>query len=90
MVSNDLYMQLRSSAGRVPFLLYGLPKVHKQAVPFQPIVSFVTSHTYQLSKFLVSVLAPLVGRTSTYVRNSNSHAEFISRTDLSVMTLWVC
>ena len=70
MVSKDLYMQLRSLAGRVS-LLYGLPKVHKQAVPFRPIVSFVTSHTYQLSKFLVSVLAPLVGRTSTYVRNCN-------------------
>ena len=55
-------MQLRSSAGRVP-LLYGLPKVHKQAVPLRPIVSFVTSLTYQLSKFLVSVLVPLVGQT---------------------------
>ena len=59
-LSSNLYMQLRSSAGRVP-LLYGLPKVHKQAVPLQPIVSFVTSPTYQLSKFLFSVLAPLVG-----------------------------
>ena len=62
-------MQLRSSAGRVP-LLYGLPKVHKQAVPLLPIVSFVTFPTYQLSKFLIGVLGPLVGQTSSYVKNS--------------------
>ena len=70
-------MQLRSSGGRVP-LLYGLPKVRKQAVPLRPIVSFVTSPTYQLSKFLVGVLAPLVGQTSSYVKNSKSFAEFIT------------
>ena len=74
---DDLYIQLRSSAGRVP-LLYGLPKVHKQAVPLWPIVSFVTFPTYQLSKFLNGVLGPLVGQTSFYVKNSKSFAEFIT------------
>ena len=41
-LSNDLYMELKSSADRVP-LLYGLPKVHKQAVSLRSVVSFVTS-----------------------------------------------
>ena len=74
---DDLYIQLRSSAGRVP-LLSGLPKVHKQAVPLRPIVSFVTFPTYQLSKFLIGVLGPLVGQISSYVKNSKSFAEFIT------------
>ena len=73
---NDLYMQLRNLAGRVP-LLYGLPKVHKLDAPFYPIVSFMTSSTYQLSMFLASILAPLVGWTSSYVKNSKSFVEFI-------------
>ena len=74
---DDLYMQLRSLAGRVP-LLYELSKVHKQAVALWPIVSFVTSPTYQLSKFLNGVLAPVVGQTSSYVKNSKAFAEFIA------------
>ena len=35
-LSNDLYMQLKSSAGRVP-LLYGLPKVHNRLSPSDPL-----------------------------------------------------
>ena len=79
---NDVYAQLRSSAGRTP-LMYGLPKVHKQDVPLRPIVSFVSSPTYQLSKFLASILAPLVGRTSSYVRNSKSFVDFITTQTLA-------
>ena len=91
-------MQLRSSGGRVP-LLYGLSKVHKQAVPLRHIVSFVTSPTYQLSKFLVGLLAPLVGQTSSYVKNSKSFAEFITTQALmeeeilvsfDVVSLFIC
>ena len=46
-----LYEKLRSSAGRNP-LLYGLPKVHKPQIPLRPIVSFLQSPTYELSKHL--------------------------------------
>ena len=56
----NLYHCLRSSAGKPP-LLYGLPKVHKPNVPLRPIVSFVNSPTYHLSKHLVNILSPLVG-----------------------------
>ena len=37
----------------------------------------MTSPTHQLSMFLVGVLAPLVGQTSSYVKNSKSFAVFI-------------
>ena len=69
----DAYSRLRSSAGRVP-LLYGLPKVHKPAVPLRPIVSFVSFPTYELSKFLTGLLSPIVG---SHVRNSQAFVEFM-------------
>ena len=73
-----VYSHLRSSAGSTP-QLYGLPKVHKQDIPLWPIVSFVASPTYRLSRFLANLLAPVVGRSSSHVRNSKDFAEFISQ-----------
>ena len=76
-ISERLYQRLRSSAGKVP-LLYGLPKVHKPGTPLRPIVSFVNSPTYALSKHLVTILSPLVGRSHSHVRNSFDFASFIA------------
>ena len=49
--NTETYYHICSSAAGVS-CLYGLPKVHKPDVPLHPIVSFVSSHTYALSKFL--------------------------------------
>ena len=76
-ISDTLYNRLRCSAGRIP-LLYALPKIHKPEVPLRPIVSFVSSPTYYLSKHLVHILSPLVGNTQHSVRNSSDFATFIS------------
>ena len=76
-ISERLYQWLRSSAGKVP-LLYGLPKVHKPGTPLRPIVSFVNSPTYTLSKHLVTILSPLVGRCHSHVRNLFDFASFIA------------
>ena len=54
-LSGKTYYHLHSSAAGV-LRLYGLPKVHKSDVPLCPIVSFVSSPTYALSKFLASLL----------------------------------
>ena len=54
----DTYSWLRSSASRVP-LLYGRPKVHKPGAPLRPIVLFVSSPMYELSKFLAGLLSPI-------------------------------
>ena len=62
----DLYNRLRSSGGLTP-LLYGLPKVHKPGVPLRPIVSFFSSPSYQLSKHLPKILAPLIGNSDSHV-----------------------
>ena len=49
MLPDTDYEKLWISVGVTP-RIYGLPKVHKPQVPLRPIVSFVTSPTYQLSK----------------------------------------
>ena len=73
----NTYYHLHSSAGQVPHL-YGLPKVHKQDIPLWPIVSFVSSLTYQLSKFLSSLLSPIVGLSDHHVRNSQHFTQFVT------------
>ena len=84
----SVYERLRSSAGKTP-LLYGLPKIHKPDTPLRPIVSFIHSPTYQLSKHLVSILSPLVGRSLSNVTNSSDFADFICRQTLPLNTLLV-
>ncbi len=71
-----LYYKLRSSAGKTP-LFYGLPKIHKPGIPLRPIVSFINSPTYQLSKHLVKIISPLVGKTDSHVKNSKDFSSFI-------------
>ena len=57
--------------------IYGSPKIHKPEVPLRPIVSFVTSPSYQLSKYLADILSPLVDRTPSHVKDSNEFVAFI-------------
>ena len=80
---DELYYHLQSSAGECP-LIYGLPKVHKLDFSLRPIVSFVNSPTYYLSKHLVSLLAPLVGNSPTHVKNSIQFVSFISMQTLGL------
>ena len=72
-----LYSKLCSSAGCTP-LLYGLPKTHKPGTPLRPIVPFINSSTYQLSKHLVTILSPLAGTLDSHVQNSSDFAPFIT------------
>ena len=76
-IPDHLYKQLRSASGATP-LLYDLPKIHKPEVPLRPIASFINSPSYQLSKHLVHLLAPPVGKTSSFIKNSTDFAAFIS------------
>ena len=69
--------------------LYGLPKIHKETIPLRPIVSTIGSPNYNLGKELDRILAPLVGNTSTHVKNSThfvhiAHNSVIHDNDLLV------
>ena len=62
--------------------IYGAPKVHKKDVPLRPIVNTIGSPTYELAKYVASILAPLVGKTSSYIKDSNQFVNFIKNTTL--------
>ena len=83
-LDNNLYRRLRSSGGSTP-RFYGLPKIHKNKVPvpYRPIVSFINSPTYDLSKYLSELLSPLVGRTEAHVNNSREVADFLRTVKLA-------
>ena len=67
------YRKLHPTSKQPP-RMYGLPKIHKPGTPLRPIVSFVSSFAYNLSKHLVS---PLTGNTLNTVPNSTAFAEFL-------------
>ena len=54
---------------------YGLLNIHKVNVPLRPIVSFVNSPTYNISKFLCKIIKPLMTNRFS-VKNS---IDFIDR-----------
>lgn len=60
---------LRGYAGIIP-KAYGLPKVHKDLVPMRPVVSYVGSPLYNLSKFYADILKEVVGKEKSSVKNS--------------------
>ena len=57
-IDTQRYYRLRCSVPQPPKLV-GLPKLHKPCFPMRPIVSFCGSPTYQLSKYLMTILQPL-------------------------------
>ena len=50
------HLRLSSSA---PGVMYGLPKIHKDNVPFRPILSSIGTAGYKISKFLLPFLTLL-------------------------------
>ena len=61
--------KLKSSDAIIP-RLYGLPKVHKDAIPLRPIVSFIGSATYNLCREIARIIKHLVGKSVHHVRNA--------------------
>ena len=73
-ITVPVYRQLKCGKSVIP-KIYGLPKLHKSGIPHRPIVSFIGAPTYQLSKFLVNVLSPLL----TYDFSINNSKHFVQR-----------
>ena len=71
------YFRLRSTDGLIP-RIYGLVKVHKDNFPLRPIVSLIGSPLYELSKYIASIISPLVGNTPHTVKNSFDFVRFLS------------
>ena len=68
--SDHLIKKFTSQCSSLPYL-YGLVKTHKINNPIRPIISSVGSVSYNLSKWLVKILTPMVGNISnTNVKNN--------------------
>ena len=74
-IKKKCYYYLRCS-NAITSRFYGRPKIYKSSVPLRPIVSFVNSSTYNLSKFLSRVLSSLL-KNNYSVRNSREFVECI-------------
>ena len=59
----NLAKRFNSYLPQLPFM-YGLPKIHKPNNPLRLIISSVNSITYSLSKYVASLLKPLLGTIS--------------------------
>ena len=75
-ISKRRFDLLKPSWSKPP-RLYGLPKVHKTDLPLRPIVSSIGSPTYKLSKFVASIIGPLVGQSDYHVKNTKEFVNYI-------------
>lgn len=76
LIPRDLGNKINPTTCRTP-KLYGLPKIHKVDNPMRPIVSCIGSPTYQLAKYVTSLIAPLTGQTTSFVKNSQHFVEMV-------------
>ena len=76
LITSSMFDRLRPKGSKAP-RFYGLPKVHKEDYPLRPIVSAISSPTYNLSKFVSKMISPLVGKTDSFVKNSRDFAELV-------------
>lgn len=75
-IPDNSYFNLRSTDAVCP-RIYGLPKLHKPGIPLRPIVSFINSTTYELSRFLCELLSPLLNKSNRCVNDSFEFVEFL-------------
>ena len=62
--------------------IYGLPKIHKPNAPLRPIVSTIGSTSYQLSKYLISILKNITSNNEYNTKNSYELAEQLNEIQL--------
>ena len=79
-IKQNKYYWLHCSKALTP-RFYELPKTHKVNVPFCPIVSFVNSPAYNISKFLSKTIKPLM--TNRFSVKNSIH--FIDRINDAVI-----
>jgi len=70
-LSEEDYKILRSSTSSTP-LFYALIKIHKENYPIRPIVSFIDSPTYNLSRHLSKILTSVTNHGTSSKLKSTS------------------
>ena len=75
-IDQQLYFKLKPTDSQAP-RFYGLPKIHKPAVPIRPIISYTNSLLYQLSRYIADILRPYTKLNQQHCKNSNNFSQFI-------------
>ena len=75
-IDTQRYYRLRCSVPQPP-KLYGLPKLHKLGISMRPIVSFCGSPTYQLSRYLTTILQPLTDKSRRKLQSTENFIDAI-------------
>ncbi|XP_050315966.1 uncharacterized protein LOC126750390 [Anthonomus grandis grandis] len=76
MISIEQQKWLKINNGVAP-KIYFLPKIHKLGTPLRPIVSFIGSPLYNLTKLLSNILQHFFIKDERYVKNSFDFANYI-------------
>ena len=69
-IDTQRYYRLRCSVPQ-------LSKLHKPGIPMRPIVSFCGSPTYQLSKYLTTILQPLTDKSRCKLQSTENFIDAI-------------
>ena len=77
-IDNEIFSNLFASGSR-PGVMYGLPKVHKGNCPLRPILSAIGTFNYNLSKFLVPLIAPITTNEFTVSSSFNFAKEICEK-----------
>ena len=80
-IDTQRYYRLRCSVPQPP-KLYGLPKLHKPGFPMRPTVSFCGSPTYQLPKYLTTILQPLTDKSRRKLQSTEDFIDAIKTTQI--------
>ena len=75
-IDTERYYRLRCSVPQPP-KLFGLLKLHKPGIPMRPIVSFCGSPTYQLSKYLTTILQSLTNKSRRKLQSTENFIDAI-------------
>ncbi|XP_029679435.1 uncharacterized protein LOC115245313 [Formica exsecta] len=68
-ISKKDYYCLRSSDSLLP-KAYGLPKIHKENIPFRVIVSSINTALYSIANYMHKLLSSSIPRAKSHVNNS--------------------
>ena len=79
LIPEEVYQSIRPAGSQRP-RMYGLPKTHKPKVPLRPILSMTGSAHHELSKWLASLLQPVLDRyTVVCFFDSFTFADYIRK-----------
>ena len=89
-IPKSLYQNIRPTGSSRP-RMYGLPKTHKTNIPLRPILSMTGSSHHELSKWLASLLEPVLKRFSTHcIRDSFTVRLLMLFKTLKMLTIFSC